>query len=121
MNLRGRILQFAFPLLLVCGLSSSAQGLSCEQISGTKDGNGNCSLAGVFDCTADTTIDIARNFTVSGAINCGGGDGNLCNNLTLNIGGDLIVAGAIAANGGNGVAGKTPPFGDGANGTAGKP
>jgi len=121
MNLRGRILQFACPFLLVAGLSSSAQGLTCEQIGGSKDGSGNCSLTEVFDCTADTTIDIAGNFTVNGAINCDGGAGNPCNNLTVNIGGDLSVAGAITASGANGVAGKTPPVGDGANGTAGKP
>jgi hypothetical protein len=76
----------------------------------------------VFDCTADTAIDIPGRLTITAGagISCEGSDGgpgfrgSPGFDVTLNVGGDLIVQGFISAVGGTGGSGST-----GANGAVG--
>lgn len=102
-------------------------GNDCLAIMGTDLGSGNCELSTIFNCSADTTVNIPGNLTITaaGGINCSGDDGPTGAagspgfDLTLNIGGNLTVDGFIFADGGAGGAGAA--LGTGGPGGPGAP
>ena len=99
---------------LVAFYSPTASALTCTDIGGVEDVNGNCTLSADYDCTADTAITITGNFTIdaSGSILCNGDADQAGFDLTIDIGGDMTIDGLITADGGAGSAGGAGSIGN---------